>query len=52
MAVALVLLAPIPAMGIVFTMKAKLDWEASANINTLSIIISVVLMSTLITLAF
>ena len=52
MAVALVMLAPIPAMGIVFTMKAKLDWEASANINTLSIIISVVLMSTLITLAF
>lgn len=52
MAVALVLLAPLPAMGIIFTMKAKLDWEAAANINTLSILISVVLMSTLITLFF
>lgn len=52
LALALVLQAPLPAMGIIFTMKAKLNWEAAANLNTISILISIVLMSTLITLFF
>ncbi len=50
LAIVLLLCAPMPAMGLIFTMKARLDVSWAANINTLSILISVVVMSTLITL--
>lgn len=47
-AVVLVLMAPLPAMGLIFTIKAKLDWSLSANLNTVSIFISVAIMTTLL----
>lgn len=47
-AVVLVLMAPLPAMGLIFTIKAKLDWSLSANLNTVSIFISVAIMTALL----
>lgn len=47
-ALALVLMAPMPAMGVIFTMKAKLDWETAANLNSVSVIVSVMLMTAII----
>ena len=47
-ALALVLMAPLPAMGVIFTMKAKLDWETAANLNSVSAIVSVMLMTAII----
>lgn len=47
-ALLLVMMAPMPAMGLVFTMKANLDWETAANLNSLSVIVSVIIMSTLL----
>lgn len=47
-ALLLVLMAPMPSMGLVFTMKANLDWETAANLNSVSVVISVVIMSTLL----
>ena len=31
-------------MGVIFTMKANLDWEAAANINSVSVLVSVAIM--------
>lgn len=47
-AVVLVLSAPLPAMGLIFSIKAKLDASLSANLNTVSVLISVVLMTVLL----
>lgn len=49
-AIVLVLSAPIPAMGLIFSVRAGLDWQASANINTISILVSVPLMTLLISM--
>lgn len=47
-ALAIVLMAPLPVMAVIFTMKAKLDWEASAFINSLSVLVSIVIMCSLL----
>ncbi|MDO5531952.1 AEC family transporter [Sutterella sp.] len=46
--VVLALMAPLPVMGIIFSMKAKLNWEDAANINSVSVIVSIVIMCTLL----
>lgn len=43
-AITLVMMSPLPVLGIVFTMKAKLDWESAANINSISVAASIVIM--------
>lgn len=48
--IVLVLFAPLPAMGIIFSMKARLNWQLAANLNTMSVLVSVVIMSTLLSL--
>lgn len=46
----LALMAPMPVMGLIFTMKAKLDYEAAANLNSASVVLSVFIMTALIAL--
>lgn len=48
--IVMVLFAPLPAMGIIFSMKARMNWQLAANLNTMSVLASVVLMSALITI--
>lgn len=47
-AIAIVLMAPLPVMAVIFTMKAQLDWESAALINSLSVLVSIVIMCTLL----
>lgn len=46
----LVLFAPLPAMGIIFSMKGRMNWQLAANLNTMSVLCSVVIMSALLSL--
>lgn len=46
----LALMAPMPVMGLIFSMKAKLDHEAAANLNSASVVVSVCIMTALIAL--
>ena len=43
-AIAVTMMSPLPVMGVIFTMKANLDWEAAANINSVSVLVSVAIM--------
>mgnify|MGYP004689208031 FL=1 len=43
-AIAVTMMTPLAVMGVVFTMKAGLDYETAANINSLSVFVSVVIM--------
>lgn len=47
-AVAIVLMSPLPVMAVIFTMKAQLDWESSALLNSLSVLVSIIIMCTLL----
>ena len=46
----LVLFAPLPAMGIIFSMKGRMNWQLAANLNTMSVLCSVVIMSAMLSL--
>lgn len=47
-ALAVTMMTPLAVMGVVFTMKAGLDYETAANINSLSVLVSVVIMCSML----